>query len=136
MNPSNLLGTWRLTRRVRDRCSGGHGTVEGSLTLVENGAEVRWHEEGTLRWSSAEHAAAEHPVMRTYVLCEKADGWWVHFEDGRLFHPWHQGEWVEHSCNADRYAGLIRIDSPSAWRVLWLVGGPRKDQTILTRLSR
>lgn len=140
--PTDLLGRWRLARRLRDRHSGLAGTVAGTLTLDAEDGEILWREHGVLRIGES-----SYDVHRTYRLrwlsSEQGsrieateDGWWVHFEDGREFHPWRPGEAVAHPCRADLYEGLIRVDSSAAWRVLWQVHGPTKDQTILTRLSR
>jgi hypothetical protein len=131
VNPTDLLGGWHLSRRLRDRMSGVAGTVTGALLLTSEADEIVWREQGVLTV-----AAATYDVTRTYRLRDTADGWWVHFEDGRPFHPWLPGHWVRHPCSADLYDGLVRLDSREAWRVLWRVSGPSKDQTILTRLAR
>lgn len=127
--PTALLGRWRLARRLRDARL--HGAFAGALTLTADGDGVRWDEAGTLRW-----AGQDIPATRRYLLRPGADGWWVHFEDGRPFHPWTPGEWVTHPCRADVYRGLVTVDGPDRWRVLWDVAGPAKDQRIVSRLTR
>ena len=75
-------------------------------------------------------AGRSHDVTRTYQL---ADGW-VFFDDGRPFHPWRPGEWVEHLCGEDTYRGLVEVE-PARIRTLWDVSGPEKDQRLITRLT-
>jgi hypothetical protein len=125
-----LLGRWQLRRRVADRRTGQQGTVAGDLVVAAAGDSLRWQESGVLRWGGA-----ERPVTRTYLLRERADGWWVLFADGREFHPWRPGEWVTHPCRADLYTGLVTVDSDRI-RTCWDVRGPGKDQRLVTRFSR
>jgi hypothetical protein len=127
---SPLVGRWQLRRRVADRVTGRHGTVAGLLTVVPDGKGFRWAEAGVLRW-----AGVDRPVTRTYLLRERAGGWWVEFADGRPFHPWRPGEWVTHPCRADVYTGLVTVDGDQI-RTLWDVRGPGKDQRLVTRLGR
>jgi hypothetical protein len=123
------LGTWALRRQVLDRVSGRRGRVRGvmeiSLELGANGGGQRWSESGVLRWDGQ-----DHPVTRVLLLRPGAQGaWWVHFADGRPFHPWRLGEVVEHPCAADVYRG--RIDVGPRWMtVRWEVSGPCKDQLV------
>lgn len=131
MTPDALVGTWRLRRRLVDRTAGLTGRVDGTLDLVSAGDGLEWREAGTLvtpGWTV--------PVTRRYLVLEGDTGWWLHFDDGRPFHPWTPGVAVEHPCRADLYRGLVRVDSPRRWRTLWDVSGPAKDQRIVTRLDR
>ena len=132
MEPGALLGVWDLRRRVADLRAGTAGTVRGTLTLSDDGPgeNIVWSESGVLRWAGSEVA-----VTRRYLLRNGADGWWVHFDDGRPFHPWTPGRAVEHPCRADLYRGLVRVDSPHRWRIGWDVVGPAKRQRILSRLT-
>jgi hypothetical protein len=130
VNPRDLVGSWRLVRRVADRVAGQQGTVSGVLTLSGDADGLRWEESGVLRW-----AGGEHPVTRTYLLRERGDGWWVQFEDGRDFHPWRPGAVVTHPCRADVYRGLVRVDGARI-RTCWDVRGPGKEQRLVTRLYR
>jgi hypothetical protein len=131
LEPERLLGEWTLARRFADLGAGRHGTVHGHLVLREHGAGIDWDEQGVLRWQDV-----EVPVSRSYRLRRRDGGWWVFFADGQPFHPWQPGEWVEHSCRADRYHGLISVDGPDRWRTLWDVVGPGKAQRIVTRFTR
>jgi hypothetical protein len=128
--PTQLLGRWRLHRHLVDRRRGLHGRVAGLLVLARDGGEVRWQEQGTLRWAGTVVA-----VSRLLRLWEDEDGWRVHFADGRYFHPWRPGSMVEHLCRDDLYRGLVAA-SASSLRTLWDVTGPGKDQRIVTRCVR
>ena len=134
-DPRQLLGRWLLRRRLIDRRAGRGGSVTGVLDVVEHGTGLRWAEQGELRWG-----ALRTPVRRTTVLSPEPDGWWMHFADGRPFHPWRPGEWVEHPCAADLYRGYVRLAlaEPVAERmwVVWDVQGPAKDQRIFTEFVR
>jgi hypothetical protein len=128
--PDELAGRWALARRVADRRAGTQGTVVGELVVAPDGAGLRWAESGVLRWGGV-----SRPVHRTYLLREGPDGWWVHFEDGRPFHPWAPGVAVTHPCRADVYTGLVTVDG-DRMRTLWDVRGPAKHQRLVTRLTR
>jgi hypothetical protein len=123
--PPDLLGAWSLTRVVDDRLSGTRRDVRGVTTLsLEAPDRVRWHEEGTMTWSG--HVVA---VTRTLYVEGEDTGWFVHFEDGRPFHPWTIDAPVDHPCGRDHYRGLITIhgDPVTRWTVEWEVLGPAKD---------
>jgi hypothetical protein len=115
-----------LQRRVADRRTGQYGRVQGTLTIAAQGDGLAWRETGTLTM-----AGRTHDVSRSYLL---ADGW-VFFDDGRPFHPWRPGEWVEHLCGEDTYRGLVDVE-PTRVRTLWDVAGPAKEQRLITRLTR
>ncbi len=129
--PPDLIGQWSLSRQVIDFRAGRAGTVRGSLTLEYTGGRIEWLERGRLCWDGA-----EVPVERRYLL-RPADGgaWWAFFDDGRAFHPWRPGEWVEHLCGADRYRGLVTLEDADHWQVIWDVRGPHKAHRLTTRLS-
>lgn len=131
-DPRDLLGEWRLDRAVLDRRSGLRGCVHGSLVVTDEGSRLRWAERGTFRWDGR-----EVPVERTYLLVPGTAGDVpeVLFADGRPFHPWRPGEWVEHPCAEDRYRGLVTGEGERV-RVVWEVRGPAKAQRLVTRLRR
>jgi hypothetical protein len=128
--PTVLLGGWRLQRRIRDRRHGVSGRVVGELVVRRDGADLHWHERGTLHWDGA-----TVPVWRDLRLRQDDAGWSVFFADGRPFHPWRPGAVVEHPCREDLYRGLITV-SAAMLRTLWDVTGPAKDLRILTRCLR
>ena len=126
LDPYELVGQWRLHRRVVDRRRSAYGLVVGTLVVHREGDVLVWHESGS--WTMA---GRTHPVSRTYLLAEG----WMRFEDGRPFHPWTPGEWVAHRCGNDVYRGLVDV-APGRIRTLWDVTGPAKDQRLVTRLTR
>jgi hypothetical protein len=131
VEPTALLGEWRLDRRVRDERAGLSGTALGLLTLRADDSQLVWREQGTLQWNGS-----QLPFSRSYLVRRVEGDWWLLFADGRPFHPWRPGEWVHHPCSEDDYHGLISIDGPDDWHTVWDVRGPATTQHITTRLGR
>ena len=133
-DPAALLGTWVLRREIEDRRARERHLVDGVLELSADGpGRIRWAESGT--WH---HPAGDVDVRRQLRLertGEDDGSWWVRFEDGRDFHPWHPEQDVVHPCAPDIYRGLV-TGTVSAWTVTWEVTGPAKDHTLRTRLTR
>jgi hypothetical protein len=130
VQPTDLLGTWALTRVVDDRRTGERRDVAGTAELTEaSPGRVRWTEAGTMTWPG--HAV---PVSRTLYVVREDAGWWVRFEDGRPFHPWAVGHRVDHPCAPDHYRGLIEVagDPATSWTVTWDAVGPEKDYRMVT----
>jgi hypothetical protein len=130
-DPTALLGSWTLTRVVDDRLAGERRDVRGTATLEQESPDrIRWREEGTMTWGGR-----SVPVSRTLYV-DRVDGaWTVHFEDGRVFHPWAVGSWVDHPCAPDHYRGLIEVGAAS-WTVEWQARGPEKDYVMRTEHTR
>jgi hypothetical protein len=130
MEPAALLGTWTLTRVVDDHRTGERRDVTGSATLVaESDDRIRWSERGTMTWPGH-----EVPVERTLYVDRADGGWFVHFSDGRPFHPWVVGSSVDHPCAPDHYRGQVEVTgSPvAAWTVTWDAVGPEKDYRMVS----
>ncbi|MFC6345057.1 DUF6314 family protein, partial [Nocardioides hankookensis] len=132
VTPTELLGTWTLTRVVDDHRTGERRDVVGTAELVEvDAGRVRWTESGTMSWPG--HAV---PVSRTLDVVREDDGWFVRFEDGRPFHPWAVGHRVEHPCPPDHYRGLVEVEGEgepvTSWTVTWDAAGPEKDYRMVT----
>lgn len=128
--PTDLLGTWTLTRVVDDRLAGDRREVVGTAELTEvTVSRVRWTEAGTMTWPG--HTV---PVSRTLYVDLEDDGWWVRFEDGRPFHPWAVGRQVDHPCTPDHYRGLVEVTGAPVltWTVTWDAVGPEKDYRMVT----
>ena len=139
--PTELLGTWRLTRVVDDRRSGERRDVLGSATLSASGPErVRWQESGTMTWPG--HAVEIQRTLYVDRVDRDGDSWLVRFEDGRPFHPWAVGAEVEHACAPDTYRGLVEVEGEVAgepvesWSVAWEAIGPEKDYRMRTAYDR
>jgi hypothetical protein len=125
--PTDLLGTWKLTRVVEDHLAGERRDVVGTAALdLVSPDRVRWSEQGTMTW-----AGRSVPVSRTLYVDRVGDDWWVRFSDGRDFHPWVVGARVEHPCGRDVYTGLVEIGS-AGWTVEWRASGPEKDYVMTT----
>lgn len=129
MQPTDLLGTWTLTRVVDDHRAGERRDVVGTAELIEVAPGlVRWTETGTMTWPG--HAV---PVSRTLSVVREDAGWVVRFEDGRPFHPWAVGRQVDHPCAPDHYRGLVEVtDDLITWTVTWDALGPEKDYRMVT----
>jgi len=126
--PTDLLGTWTLTRTVVDRRAGERRAVSGTATLVAESADrVRWSEAGTMTWPGH-----EVEVQRTLFVDREGDGWLVRFEDGRPFHPSSVGRAGDHPCAPDHYRGRIDVDPSGSWSVAWDAAGPEKDYRMET----
>ena len=125
------MGRWQLTRQLRDEWACLSGSASGELTLRLNDNHITWHEQGTLLWGGS-----RLPFSRDYVLRAEQQGWWVYFSDGRPFHPWTPGRWVDHPCRDDVYRGVITLAGKDAWQTDWELRGPAKRQRITTQLLR
>lgn len=142
--PTALLGRWLLARRLVDYRLDRYGSVVGHLELERDGDIVRWRETGELRWDGGRYSVSRELHVVPVGVPEgvpdgipEGAGWQVRFADGRPFHPWVPGRFVEHPCRTDLYRGLIAVDAArSGLRVLWDVTGPGKHQRILTRCRR
>lgn len=134
-DPPGLVGRWALTRDIDDRHAGQSLRMLGTLTLGPAGSgtegDLDWVEEGLLHRSGVAPVA----VSRRLRVVRRDAGWWVLFEDGRDFHPWRPGAWVEHPCGPDLYRGLVGVVDDD-WRVTWEVSGPAKDYTMTSTLRR
>lgn len=142
-SPLELLGTWTLSRDIEDRYAGQHLHVDGTTRLARvrgpdsSEARVSWSESGLLTRACASPADPV-AVSRELLVVRRGDGWWVLFEDGRDFHPWRPGGWVDHPCGADHYRGLVDLGaraSGGSWMVTWQVTGPLKDYTMTSVLG-
>jgi hypothetical protein len=133
IEPTDLLGTWKLVRVVDDRLASERRDVRGTATLeLESPDRVRWSEEGTMTW-----AGRSVPVSRTLYVDRLDEGWFVHFADGRPFHPWSVDVRVDHPCGPDHYRGLIGTEGDPVvrWTVEWQAVGPEKDYLMTTTHS-
>lgn len=131
-DPVTLLGDWSFERTIEDHLRGEVLRVDGTLSLVAEGlTRIRWSERGLMH-----REAGDLEVFRVLFLVEGAHDWDVTFEDGRPFHPWRMGEWVEHPCAADVYRGRVVADGRAGWSITWRVSGPQKDYVMTTILVR
>jgi hypothetical protein len=130
--PAFLEGVWRVERDLDD----GHrrGRFEGVATFSRAGHGLVWDERGEIAFG--DHRG---PARRRLLLLPHGTGWEVRFEDGRPFHllDLSAGRCAAgHDCGADRYDGAFDVLAEDAFKVAWVVRGPRKDQRIVSRYSR
>lgn len=143
VDPHVLTGTWELVRAIDDRVTGTAGTVTGTTQIVvEDEDRLRWWETGVMDWQGRQVPITRvlHLVRRRLPDRPAGGAWFVTFDDGRDFHPWVNGERVEHSCGADLYRGQIDVDTQGGglqrWTVVWDVTGPAKDYRLVSVLTR
>ena len=127
-----FAGTWRIARRIRDRHAGVTARFEGTLTFSPHGASLIAVETGRL------HLPGQGALTAGQRQIWRAEGHFiaVDFADGRPFHEIAPGPRprARHHCPPDLYQGLYDFTRWPLWRLLWRVNGPRKRQTILSRL--
>ncbi len=130
-----LAGTWRITRRIRDRRLGMHGSLTGLACFAPVADGLRYEERGVLRLGDWQGEVSRE--LR-YVM-DGGGRLSVRFADGRPFHDLDlsAGEArVAHDCAPDRYRGGYRVFGPDAWSLAWCIQGPRKHVAIGTRYTR
>ena len=128
---SFLQGEWNLERRVCDRRAGQQGRLTGRARFVPESEGLLYREEGRLAIGDPASPVYEGPALQSYRYAFPAPARaQVQFGDGRFFHDLDltAGRWAAtHLCDPDRYDGDFAALGPDAWRVVWVVAGPRKD---------
>jgi hypothetical protein len=131
-DPYELIGEWKLLRRMVDRRAGLRGRMHGTLSVAVDEQGFSWLEQGTLDWDGQ-----VLPVHRQLYVRQLDGQWWTTFADGRPFHVFDPGRPVIHPCRADTYSGVLDVDpGVGVLRTLWDVTGPYKAQRIFTRCAR
>lgn len=145
-----LLGSWSVDRALLDRATGTRGTFTGVVrfTAVNGSADgpaddggLRFHEEGTVSWTSFSGEPFTGPASRDYLLrptgaLNTLD---MFFPDGRPFHRMGFGDQNrrdEHWCDPDTYRVSYTMIGPDEFRFRWDVTGPAKDQLLESVLRR
>ncbi|WP_158047817.1 DUF6314 family protein [Skermanella pratensis] len=132
-----LAGAWRIARTMRDARLGQDGSFDGTAVFRDLGdGELLLRETGILRFGG--HAGPAEQTYR-YTFPDGPRRAMVFRHDGSPFHDLDLSDGaaeVLHRCGADVYRGGFRVEGHGAWRVRWLVGGPRKDYHMVTRYSR
>ncbi|WP_307835215.1 DUF6314 family protein [Streptomyces adelaidensis] len=132
-----LSGSWRVLRSVRDLASGSEGEFSGTTVFSPlDGGGLLHREIGSFVWQGV-----PRPAERTLrFLPGPAHGMVdVRFADGRPFHDLDlaTGRWrTDHPCAADLYRGEFEVYDDDRWRTTWRVGGPAKDQLLVTDYTR
>ncbi|MCU1531986.1 MAG: hypothetical protein JWO49_1557 [Arthrobacter sp.] len=142
-----LLGSWSVERSLLDRATGTSGTFTGVVrfspekTDTGNDGALRFHEEGTISWTSFDGKPFTGPASRDYLLrpAGSPDILDMYFPDGRPFHRMgftgHSSQ-DEHWCDPDTYQVSYAMIGPDAFRYSWDVTGPAKDHLLETVLHR
>ena len=132
----DFLGRWRLHRDIDDRHSGQIGVFEGLATFRDTGpSRLTYHEEGQMRFGDGPVLMAE----RSYQWHFSAEHVEVRFADGSPFHsfvPCGQVRGSDHPCGQDYYTVSYDFGPTPDWRATWIVKGPRKAYTSVSRYHR
>ena len=96
---------------------------------------MAYHEQGELRFGTH-----QGPAWRRLRYRGQPDGTAdVRFDDDRAFYRLdpRSGTWqAVHLCGADRYEVTGAVLGPDRYTETWRTTGPRKDQVLITKLTR
>jgi|SRR5665213_2436459 len=127
-----LLGSWRISRRIRDFRLGICGRLEGRVIFAPALDGLVQEETGRLRFG-----AYEGEVTRRYrIAIAGPETATFHQTDGSLFHALDLSSGtadILHPCAGDRYRGRYRVLHNDCFWVNWHVSGPRKHYWLATR---
>jgi hypothetical protein len=129
-----LLGTWRISRRIRDSSLDLSGRLAGCAIFTPAPGGLCYDETGLLRFGSHQGEAT-----RQYLLSIDRQTAEIHHADGSPFHRLElsSGEAdIVHRCADDLYHGRYRVLGADCWTVAWRVTGPRKRYSLVTRHTR
>jgi hypothetical protein len=129
----DLEGRWQLSRRIEDRKAGLTGRFDGVSVWRPDGVGLRQEESGVLHYGDATPMQAS----RVYLWRAEAADVAVYFEDGRPFHRLAPGQVSDrHLCAPDTYDVTYDLTEWPVWTQTWVVVGPRKDSTLISRFTR
>ncbi|MCR9127843.1 MAG: DUF6314 family protein [Rhodobacteraceae bacterium] len=124
---ADLVGDWRIARRIDDRRTGQIVTGDGAARLSDaGGGRFAWCERLLLDWPGQ----APLEARRRDLWQATPSGFDVAFGDGRPFHSVTLGHPIcdaVHDCPPDFYRVRYDFSRWPMWRVTWRVVGPRKD---------
>lgn len=130
----DLLGTWRLRRRIRDDSTGAIVRVVGHVRFERLADGIVQREAGTMVMPGRPPMAA----TRTYLWSEAPGRLDVSYADGSPFHafdPAAPRPVAEHRCGDDLYRVRYDFGRWPRWRSVWQVTGPRKEMVIVSSLT-
>lgn len=133
MERGDLIGAWRLSRRVRPD-QGPMARLDGEARVAPEAGGLRYREAGLLRLPG--HAPMT--AGRSYLWRVVPGGIAVAFEDGRPFHVIDIAQARPeacHQCGADHYAVRYDLAGWPRWSSRWRVEGPRKAYTMVSRYA-
>lgn len=132
-----LSGSWQVARAVRDLASGATGEFSGTTVFGPlDGGGLLHRETGIFVWQGVPRPAERTLRFLPGPTPGSAD---VRFADGRPFHDLNltSGHWrTDHPCAADLYRGEFEVYDEDHWRTTWRVGGPTKEQLLVTDYTR
>ena len=129
----DFAGVWRVQRRIADRAGRQCLRFSGIARFTPAGAGcLRYEESGLLHLPGRAPMQAE----RRYLWRAEAGRIVVDHGDGSPFHAFDPtAPEAKHFCPPDRYAVRYRFARWPRWSAVWTVTGPRKDYTMLSRLT-
>ena len=131
-----LSGSWTVTRALQDHAADLTGTFTGTATFRFDGV-LHHRESGMLTWAGMAPASASRDLV--WRSAGSSHSLEVFFPDGRFFHGLDLTTGEDspaHLCSPDTYRGHFVLQDADRWQYTWRVGGPHKDLTLKTRLTR
>lgn len=132
----DFAGLWVLHRFIDDRHSAQQGDFRGTAAFhKEQNNQLHYAETGHLQFGKGPALSAH----RSYQWLFVADKVEVLFEDGTPFHSFIPAGCVagtDHPCGEDYYTVSYDFSEWPNWTATWIVKGPRKDYTSVSRYAR
>ncbi|HEY0328413.1 MAG TPA: DUF6314 family protein [Rhodopseudomonas sp.] len=134
----NLVGKWSLDRTIE-----GHGSMQGAATFTPIDQDnLAYREEGIFKLLDG----TELPAEQEYIFRVREGGFDVLFKENppRLFLEISLAQddsskylgCASHLCGRDTYQSTYTFLPNGDFVIRYVVGGPRKDYTMLTTYSR
>ncbi|SPH17595.1 hypothetical protein DEA8626_01118 [Defluviimonas aquaemixtae] len=109
------------------------GRFEGRAVFRPAPVGLHYHEEGHLKLGPG----PEMKAVRDYLWREADGRIAVDYGDGQPFHDFDPVEpEARHRCAPDEYRVRYDFSGWPNWSAVWVVSGPRKDYTMISRYSR
>lgn len=135
LNAADFLGTWVLSRTIKDHLGTMDGSLKGKAAFHADGGTLRYSESGALKLALGPVMQAE----RSYLWAFQGDRVVVQFDDGAAFHdfaPNGLSDGTQHLCGTDLYKCTYDFRAWPAWSATWQVKGPRKDYVSVSQYIR
>jgi hypothetical protein len=129
----DFTGRWQVAREITDHRSRAPAQFTGIAEFTPDDAGLAYLETGQLSLPGQPPFHAE----RRYHWREGADGFDVHFDDGRFFHSVDpDSPTAQHWCDPDTYDVTYDFHAWPIWSSRWTVTGPRKAYDMITTYTR
>ncbi|MDW4548470.1 DUF6314 family protein [Defluviimonas sp. D31] len=130
---TDFTGEWQVGRVIQDRLGHAEGRFEGRAFFRPVEIGLAYHEEGELRLGPGPSMTA----VRDYLWRIDGERIAVDHGDGKPFHAFDPAfPEAHHLCSPDDYRVHYDFCDWPDWRAVWVVMGPRKDYTMISRYSR